>query len=102
MEPRSQERDAESAYALVHAITDFAYLFDLEGRFRYVNPPLLALWGLTLEEAIGKTFFDLPYPHELAARLQSQIQQVIESGQTVRDETEYVSPGGSQGFYEYI
>ncbi|HEY8901612.1 MAG TPA: PAS domain S-box protein [Chthoniobacterales bacterium] len=83
-------------------IADFAYTFDREGRFIYVNKPLLDLWGLTLEEGVGKTFFDLQYPDELATLLHRQIQEVFESGRTVRDETAYTSPAGETGFYEYI
>src|SRR6478735_8894112 len=69
------------------AITDFAYVFDLGGRFAFINKPLLDLWGLTLDEAVGKNFFDLQYPDDLAARLQQQIQEVIETRQRVVDET---------------
>jgi hypothetical protein len=34
-----------------------------------VNPPLLALWQKSLPDALGKNFFDLGYPPELAERL---------------------------------
>ena len=87
--------------ALSH-INDFAYTFDLDGRFTYVNKPLLDLWGLTLEQAAGKNFFDLKYPDDLAAKLQRQIRQVIETGADVVDETPYTSPSGVPGYYEYI
>jgi PAS domain S-box-containing protein len=102
MDYRSLDQQAASAFALIAATTDFAYLFDLEGRFRFVNPPLLALWGMSIEQAIGKTFFELPYPRELAERLHRQIQQVIHDHSVVRDETRYVSPSGVDGYYEYI
>ncbi len=84
------------------AITDFAYTFDLDGRFLYVNKPLLDLWGIKLDEAVGKNFFDLNYPHDLASRLQGQIQTVIATRQRLRDETPYTSPTGAGGYYEYI
>jgi PAS domain S-box-containing protein len=84
------------------SITDFAYIFDLDGRFLYANRPLLDLWGLTLAQAAGKNFFDLKYPDELAAKLQRQIQHVIETKQILTDETPYTSSSGSGGFYEYI
>jgi PAS domain S-box-containing protein len=87
--------------ALSH-ITDFTYIFDREGRFMYVNKPLLDLWGLTLDEAKGQNFFDLGYPDELATRLQQQINTVIESKTVIRDETPYTSPTGKDGYYEYI
>jgi PAS domain S-box-containing protein len=81
---------------------DFAYTFSLEGRFTYVNRALLSLWQLSLDEALGKDFFDLQYPPALAARLQRQIQQVIATRQPVRDETAYTGADGTAGFYEYI
>lgn len=80
---------------------DFNYVFDREGRFTYVNRALLNLWGTDLAEAVGKTFFELDYPADLAARLQLQIQQVIETKRPLRDETPYTSAAGT-GDYEYI
>jgi PAS domain S-box-containing protein len=87
--------------ALSHT-PDFAYIFDLEGRFTYVNRALLNLWQKSLEEARGKNFFDLGYPPELADRLQRQIRQVIDSRQNLRDQTPYTDAAGRQGYYEYI
>jgi len=84
------------------SISDFAYNFDRAGRFVFVNQPLLNLWGLELGEALGKNFFELKYPRELAARLQEQIQKVVNTGEGITDETEYTSPTGARGYYEYI
>ena len=80
---------------------DFTYLFDLEGRFTYINKALLDLWQKDLSQAVGKNFFDLDYPPDLAARLQSQIQEVIRTRQPIRDETPYTSAAGTRA-YEYI
>jgi PAS domain S-box-containing protein len=88
--------------ATLCSIADFAYSFDSAGRFVYVNRPLLELWGKTLEEVVGKNFFDLQYPDETAARLQQQIQEVFATGSRITDETPYTSPTGSVGYYEYI
>src|SRR5215203_5300459 len=87
---------------VLSSITDFAYTFDLDGRFNFINKPLLDLWGLTLDQAVGKNFFDLKYPDDLAAQLQRQIQEVIESKHGVKGETPYTSPSGHVGYYEYI
>jgi PAS domain S-box-containing protein len=84
------------------AIRDFVSVFDLQGEFRYANKALLELFGMTLAEAVGKDFIDLKLPASLASRLQRQIQLVIDSGQTLSDETAYESPTGVSGFYEYI
>jgi len=80
---------------------DFAYAFDHDGRFLYANRPSLSLWGMTLEEAVGKTFSELPYPKELAARLDGQVQEVFVTGEQISGETEYTSPAGVTGYYEY-
>ncbi len=87
---------------VLSSISDFAYTFDLEGRFTFANRPLLDLWGLRLEEAVGRNFFDLQYPDDLAAKLQRQIQQVIDTRQRVVDETPYTSLKGIGGYYQYI
>jgi PAS domain S-box-containing protein len=84
------------------SITDFAYIFDRDGRFVYVNQALLNLWGLPLDQAVGKNFFDLHYPDDLAVTLQRQIEEVFTSGEQLRDETPYTSPTGVDGYYEYI
>ena len=84
------------------AIVDFAYSFDRAGRFRYVNKALLDLWGIKLEDAVGKNFHELNYPPELADRLQAQIEDVFREKKVVCDETRYVSPAGVEGCYEYI
>ena len=80
---------------------DFNYVFDLEGRFTYVNQALLDLWRKRLDEALGKSFFELDYPPDMALYLHNQIRQVIDTRQTVRDETPYTSYLGERE-YEYI
>jgi PAS domain S-box-containing protein len=81
---------------------DFNYIFDLDGRFTYINRALLALWQRSLEESVGKNFYDLGYPPGLAERLQRQIQEVIDTKEVVRDETPYTGADGNLGYYEYI
>lgn len=81
---------------------DFTYIFDLAGRFTYTNRALLSLLQRPLEDAVGKNFFDLEYPPELAARLQRQIQQVIDTKEPLRDHTPFTGPTGETRHYEYI
>ncbi len=80
---------------------DLTYTFDLEGRFTYLNRALLAVLQKTFDQVVGKNFFELDYPPELAARLQRQIQQVIETKSLVQDETPFTGAFGTR-FYEYI
>lgn len=96
------EQQARIFDAALAALNDFVYIFDRDGRFIFANQPLLRLWGLTLRQAVGKNFYDLKYPDDLAAKLQRQIEEVFATGQVVSDETPYTSPAGVQGYYEYI
>ena len=95
------ERELRKFDAIASSVPDFIYTFDLSGRFTYVNPSLLHLWQKTAAEAIGKNFFELDYPTDLATKLQNQIQQVIETGKQLKDETPYTSGFGTRA-YEYI
>ncbi|MEH1938629.1 MAG: PAS domain S-box protein [Nostoc sp.] len=95
------ERQLRKFDAIASSVPDFIYTFDLSGRFTYINQPLLDLLQKTSAQALGKNFFDLDYPTDLATRLQNQIQQVIETGQPLKDETPYTSAFGTRA-YEYI
>lgn len=83
-------------------ITDFAYIFDCSGRFLFANQPLLDLWRLPLESAVGKTFFELNYPPDLAAKLAREIQEVVTTRRVVSEEITFTSADGTEGSYEYI
>lgn len=96
------EQHAKVFDVTLTAIQDLVYTFDTNGRFTYSNFPLLDLLGITLEQIIGKTFYDLPYPHELATKLQSQIEEVIQTGKPVTDQTPFTNPKGKAAYYEYI
>ena len=96
------KRQSQMFDSLLTNITDFVYAFDREGRFLYSNKPLLDLLGISLEQIIGKTFHDLPYPADLATTLQNYIQHVVTSKQQIVDETPYTNPTGHMGYYEYI
>ncbi len=98
---KTEQRERMLSTALA-AMSDFAQIYDIEGRVLYVNQPLLDLWGITLKEAVGKNFFDLGYPDDLAVKLQRQLQHVFETGQRVTDETPFTSADGELGYYEYI
>jgi PAS domain S-box-containing protein len=96
---RQQAKTFDTALS---ALSDFVYTFDRSGRFTYSNRPLLDLLGITLEEIIGKSFHELPYPVSLATLLQQQISEVVATGKPVTDETSYTNPAGHVGYYEYI
>jgi PAS domain S-box-containing protein len=87
---------------MLSSISDFAFIFDRQIRFVFANQPLLNLLGRSLEDIVGKTFFELDYPEELAIKLTHQIREIFKTGRVVVDETPFTSPGGVPGSYEYI
>ena len=99
---RQLEQQTRIFNTTLSAIADFAYIFDRAGRFLYANRALTDLLGLDDGSLTGKTFRDLPYPPELAAKLMRQIQQVIETRETLTDETPFVTPATQTRVYEYI
>ncbi|MBC7932540.1 MAG: PAS domain S-box protein [Rubrivivax sp.] len=95
------ERQLHTFDTVASSVQDFIYIFDLQGRFTYANKSLLALWQKTFEQAVGKDFYELDYPPDLADKLQRQIQEVVTTRRPLKDETPYTSAFGTRG-YEYI
>jgi PAS domain S-box-containing protein len=87
--------------AIASSVPDFIYTFDLAGRFTYANQSLLDLWQRSLSEVVGKNFFELDYPTDLAIQLQEQIQQVIATREPIKNEAPYTSAAGTTRAYEY-
>ncbi len=80
---------------------DPVYTFDLSGRFTYVNDALLAIWGLTWEEAIGKDCYELGYEKWHADMHMREIKQVIETKQPIRSDVFFHGAFGPRT-YDYI
>jgi PAS domain S-box-containing protein len=88
--------------ATLSTITDSVFSFDREGRFLYANQVLLDLWGVTAAEAIGKTMADLNYPVDVEQQVLDDLRRVLETGESVRNDTPYTNPAGVEGYFEYI
>jgi PAS domain S-box-containing protein len=96
------KQQTEMYQEVLAGVSDFIYTFDISGKFIFANKPLLDLLGISLEQIVGKTFHDLPYPSELANKLQREIHEVVNSAEELTGETTYTSPSGERGYYEYI
>jgi two-component system, chemotaxis family, sensor kinase Cph1 len=80
---------------------DLGYVFDLNHRFIYANDALLAMWGKTWEEAIGKNCLELGYEAWHAAMHDREIEQVIATRKSVRGEVPFNGTNGRR-IYDYI
>ena len=95
-------RHARFLEANLAAIPDFVYAFDRQRRFTYANPAMLALFGLSAAEMLGKNFADLDYPPSLADLLNSHIDRVFADGVTVEDEVFFRSPKGQAAYFAFL
>jgi PAS domain S-box-containing protein len=96
------ERRTRIYDSILSATDDFAYLFDRDGNFLFANRRLLAVWGKTLEEVVGKNVYDLGYPQWHADMHMREIREVIEQKHAITGEVPYMAPTGIFGVYEYI
>jgi PAS domain S-box-containing protein len=87
---------------ILSSTDDFAYIFDLEGRFRYANRRLLEVWARTLDQVVGKTCYDLGYPTWHADMHMREIAQVIATRRPIRGEVPFTGDSGISGVYDYI
>ena len=87
---------------VLSATNDFAYVFDLQGRFVYANRPLLELYARPFEKVVGRTFHELDYPAWLADRHVKEIAQVIATKRPIRAEAEFRGANGREAIYDYI
>ena len=95
----SQSRFLE---ATLSSIPDFVYAFDAQRRFVYANSAMLALFGLSADQMLGKTFADLNYPADLADRLNRHIDLILRDGVTVEDEVFFRSPTGRAAYFAFL
>jgi PAS domain S-box-containing protein len=98
----SETLDWKRLYEAVLANTpDLGYVFDLNHRFVYANDSLLAMWGRTWEEAIGKTCLELGYEPWHAAMHDREIEQVIVTRKPIRADVPFTGTNGHR-VYDYI
>jgi PAS domain S-box-containing protein len=97
LDKRSRELDA-----ILSSVQDNVYIFDSDGRFVFANKKLLDLWGLSTEQALGKTMRDLNYPETVETALLDGVKCVFQTGEVVTNITHYTSSTGVEGYYENI
>lgn len=88
--------------ATLSSIPGFVYVFDRQRRFVYANAAMLALFGLSADQMLGRTFAELDYPRNLADRLNAHIDAVFSDGRTVEDEVFFRSPTGYSAYFSLL
>jgi PAS domain S-box-containing protein len=81
---------------------DLMYVWDLDYRFTYVNSALLAMWGKTWDNAIGKTLLENGYEPWHAEMHEREIDQIKASKAPVRGEVSFPHATLGRRVYDYI
>ena len=87
--------------AALSNIPDFVYVISPDNRFIYANDALIKVWGRTREESIGRNWIELGYDEARAKQHSSEIQQVIETKNSIQGEV-YFSGTNGRRLYNYI
>ena len=97
------ERQMRLYEAILTNTPDFAYVFDLQHRFTYVNDALLNAWGKTWEEAKGKNCLELGYEPWHAALHDDDIETVVRTKAPIHGEVPFQAAGTKgRRIYDYF
>ncbi|WP_437319420.1 PAS domain-containing protein [Sorangium sp. So ce385] len=92
-------RERELSYlSLLDLIPQSIFRSDLDGRCVFANSALLASVGMSLEQLLGKTPFDL-YPRELAEKYRQDDAHVLKTGETFETIEEHRVPTTGETIY---
>jgi PAS domain S-box-containing protein len=87
--------------AILSSTPDFVYVFSLDYRILYANASLIAMWGYSLKDTIGKTFLEVGYEPWHAEMHCREIDQVRETRKPIRGEVPFTGTSGRR-IYDYI
>lgn len=95
------QTQAQTLNAILSTSVDHIYVFDQDGRYRYVSDGGAKVLGFEPVDIIGKTWRELGLPAALMERVDAQREMVITTGRSLKNEAEFVTDSGTR-FYEYI
>ena len=95
-------RESEALYhSLVETLPQSIFRKDLAGHYTFANLQFCKMAGVSAEELIGKSIFDIFPPH-LAEKREKNDQQVIKSGRRFEQVEENKFPGGKEQFIQVV
>ncbi len=102
----NQYIETEKLQRLYEAVTgntpDLIFIFDLNYCFTYANPALLAMWGKTWEQSIGKNLLENGYEPWHAAMHEREIDTVVLTKKPIRGTVSFPHATLGKRVYDYI
>ena len=95
-------RESEELYhSLVETLPQSIFRKDLHGHYTFANEQFCKMAGVSREELIGKSIFDL-FPSHLAEKREKNDQQVMKSGRRFDQVEENKFAGGKEQFIQVV
>ena len=88
--------------AIMASTPDLIYVFDLSYRFIYANQALLAMWGSSWNQSIGKSLLENGYEPWHAQLHEREIDQVVATKQAIRGEVSFPHATLGERIYDYV
>jgi PAS domain S-box-containing protein len=102
-ESRERAEQQKRLYETINSATpDLIYVFDLNYRFTYANQALLAMWGKTWDDSVGKGLLENGYEPWHAEMHEREIDQVAATKQPIRGEVSFPHATLGKRVYDYI
>ncbi|MEN0054128.1 MAG: PAS domain S-box protein [Mucilaginibacter sp.] len=102
-EIRDRSEQQRRIYETITATTpDLMYVFDLNYRFTYANNALLAMWGKSWDNAIGKSLLENGYEPWHAEMHEREIDRIKVTKQPIRGEVSFPHATLGRRVYDYI
>lgn len=98
---RQVQEQADTLRGILSASVDHIYVFDREGRYRYVSAAGAAVLGLKPSDLAGKSGRDIGLPPDLMEKVDRQREEAMSTGRSVISEADFTAPDGIHS-YEYI
>lgn len=103
---RTSKEKSEQQRRLYETITsgtpDLIYVFDLNYRFTYANIALLAMWGKSWDDSVGKTLLENGYEPWHAEMHEREIDTVKSTKKSIRGEVSFPHATLGRRVYDYI
>ena len=93
-------RDRHIHDTILAATPDYYYLTNLQGELTYVNKGLVDFLGMSVEQMIGKTFFQLGYPYDIWKEIQGSINRAAKTRKIQKYESYFISPKGEAAYLD--
>lgn len=98
---KKTQGQADALAGILATSVDHIYVFDRAGRYTHVSLQGARVLGFEPSQVVGKTWRELGLPATVMEQVDAQRQQVMQTGQSLKGETEFAAADGTH-YYEYI